>query len=146
MRELTRAEIDDLLGTQTVGRLGLYDDERRRAYVVPVAHIYRDGAIYLHSAPGAKLRLAARQARGICYEVDEVTGESQWKSAVAWGHFDEIRDPDQRRHVLESFGSRLMRGPLRTRQNVGRGGMIGAGETVFRLVLDEVTGRCDGEA
>lgn len=143
MRDLTKTEVENLLGRRQVARLGVYDTEHARVYVVPVSYNYLDGAAYLHSAPGLKLNLIHQHPDSVCLEVDEIADEGEWQSAIGWGKFTEIEDAGERQRVLRSFGDRLLRGPLRDRQHVGRGGSLGAGETVYRIVFDEVTGRAE---
>jgi len=143
MRDLSKTEIEHLLDRRKIGRLGLYDRHHQRVYVVPVSYCYRDGAAYLHSAPGLKLELLHEEPANVCFEVDDIADEGEWQSVIGWGGFEEIGDPEERQRVLRSFGERLLRGPLRDRQRVGRGGMLGAGETVYRVVFDELTGRAD---
>jgi nitroimidazol reductase NimA-like FMN-containing flavoprotein (pyridoxamine 5'-phosphate oxidase superfamily) len=138
---MSPAEVEALLGRQGIARLGLYDAQRQRPYVVPVSYYYQDGAAYLHSAPGLKLDLLHEQPAHVCFEVDEIVDEGEWQSAVGWGRFEEIADPEERVAVLRAFGDRLLRGALREHQLAGRGGMLGAGETVYRLALEESTGR-----
>ena len=143
MRDLSQPEIEALLWHCKVGRIGIYDQHHQRTYVVPVSYQYRDGAAYLHSAPGLKLDLLHEQPAGVCFEVDDIADEGEWRSVIGWGRFEEINDPQERMRVLRLFGDRLLRGPLRERQRVGRGGMLGAGETVYRVVFDEMNGRAD---
>ena len=143
MRDLSGSEIERLLERGRIARIGVYDASRERVYMVPVSYYYREGAAYMHSAPGLKIDLMHEHPGAVCVEVDEIADEGEWLSAVGWGHVEEVADPAERTRVLRGFGERLFRGPLRDRQRVGRGGMLGAGETVYRVVLDEVTGRGD---
>ncbi len=145
MRDLTEAEVRQLLDKQKDGRLGLFDASRQRTYVVPVSFVRRDGYIYLHSAPGLKLDLLREQPGQICFEVDQIADESEWRSVIVWGHFEEVTDPRERQEILRSFGPRLLTGPLRMHQNLGRGGMLGSGEVVWRLPIEEVSGRADSD-
>lgn len=143
MRDLSSAEIRQLLGRRKVGRLGVCDRRRERVYVVPVSYYYEGDAVYLHSAPGLKLKLLHEQPAHVCFQVDEIADEGEWQSVIGWGRFEEIADPAERQRVLQSFGGRLLRGPLRDHQNIGRVGMLGAGETVYRIAFEELTGRAD---
>ncbi len=143
MRELTKPEIEEILRAEDLGRLGLYDAEHDRVYVVPISFVYQDDVLVFHSAPGLKLELLHAHPDGICFQTDQITDIGDWSSVVAWGTFEEISDPQERQAILQSFGDRLFQGPLRDHQNVGRGGMLGAGETVYRISLTEVTGRAD---
>jgi len=82
MRDLSQAEIEALLRHCKVGRIGIYDQHHRRTYVVPVSFQYRDGAAYLHSAPGLKLDLLHEQPAGVCFEVDDIADEGEWRNQV----------------------------------------------------------------
>ena len=143
MRDLSTDELHRLLNRGRIGRLGVCDTARQRAYVLPVSYVYHENSVYLHTAPGLKLDLL-RQRRGqVCFEVDEIADEGEWLSLIAWGSFEEIRDPEARQRVLKDFGGRLDRGPLRDHQNAGRAGQLGAGEIVYRIDIEEMTGRAD---
>ena len=143
MRNLSEDEIVEVLRRGKIGRLGTYDEIKQRVYVVPVSYWYGDGVVYLHSAPGLKLDLLNERPTGVCFQVDEIADEGDWVSVIGWGAFEEITEPADRQRVLRAFGERLLHGPLRERQHLGRGGLLGAGETVYRLVLGERTGRAD---
>jgi nitroimidazol reductase NimA-like FMN-containing flavoprotein (pyridoxamine 5'-phosphate oxidase superfamily) len=143
VRNLSQSESEALLERGKIARLGVYDEQERRVYLVPVSYTFHEGTAYLHSAPGHKLDLLRQQPDGICLEVDEIGDEGEWQSAVGWGRFEEIDDASDRAAALRSFGDRLRRGPLRDRSTAGRAGMLCSGETVYRIVLDEITGRAD---
>ena len=143
MRDLTETEVTQLLDRQFNGRLGLFDSERQRTYVVPVSFVRRGEFIYLHSAPGLKLNLLRKQPGQVCLEVDQIADESEWRSVIIWGHFEEVTDPRERQDALHAFGPRLHTGPMRMHQNVGRGGVLGSGEVVYRLPMEEVSARAD---
>ncbi len=53
--ELTGEEIDGLLRSEAVGRIGCYGFGR--SYVVPVTYAYDGIAVYCHSREGLKLRM-----------------------------------------------------------------------------------------
>ena len=143
MRDLTADETKEVLRAQETGRLGVYDPEHHRVYIVPISYVYSDGVLYFHSAPGVKLELLHAQADSVCFQVDDIADIGDWKSVIAWGHFAEIEDPERRQSILRSFGPRLLRGPMRDHQNVGRGGILGAGESVYRIEIRELSGRAD---
>ncbi|MBV9119445.1 MAG: pyridoxamine 5'-phosphate oxidase family protein [Chloroflexi bacterium] len=143
MRELSMDDIEALISGSKIARLGIYDRHHQRVYIVPVSYYFRDGAAYLHSAPGLKLDLLHEQPRRVCFQVDQISDEGEWQSALGWGNFEQITDPDQRMKVLQGFGDRLQRGPLRERSRFGRAGMVAAGETVYRIVFEQLTGRAD---
>lgn len=85
---LSAPEIDSLLDSETVARLGCHADGQ--TYVVPITYAYDGEAIIGHSAEGRKLQMM-RQNPLVCVEVDHVTDLANWQSVVAWGHFEELQ-------------------------------------------------------
>ena len=85
--ELTGEEIDGLLRSEAVGRIGCYGFGR--PYVVPVTYAYDGIAVYCHSREGLKLRMM-RGHPTVCFEVDRVDGISDWRSVIATGRFSEL--------------------------------------------------------
>src|SRR5579864_8874055 len=85
---LPDSEIERLLSEEFVGRLACSADGR--PYVVPIAYAYHDGYIYSHTTEGLKVRMMRRN-RNVCFEVDRVQDEFNWRSVVAWGTFEELR-------------------------------------------------------
>ena len=86
--ELNRSQIDDILGSQAVGRIGCHAGGR--TYVVPITYVY-DGtsSVYFHSNEGLKIRMM-RANPSICFEVDVVFDLANWQSVIAWGRFEEL--------------------------------------------------------
>ena len=66
---LSSAEIEDLLRTEVVARLGCHAEGR--TYVVPVTYAYDGDALLVQSADGLKVRMM-RQNPLVCVEVDHV--------------------------------------------------------------------------
>ena len=84
---LTDQEIEKLLATHIVGRIGCHHDGV--TYVVPITYAYEDGAVYAHSTEGQKLDMMRANPQ-VCFEVDEVLDLSCWKSVIADGTFEEL--------------------------------------------------------
>ena len=78
-RSLDRAEIDALLARHNVGRIAY--TFRDRVDVEPINYVYHDGWIYLRTGAGSKLTTLARHP-WVAFEVDEVDGAFDWRSAV----------------------------------------------------------------
>lgn len=68
-REITEIkEIEEILQKGQVCHLGLSNDDQ--PYVVPMNYGYRDGYLYLHSAPmGQKVDMAMKNPK-VCFQVD----------------------------------------------------------------------------
>ena len=88
IRALTREEAAELLRAHRVGRLAY--SWRDHVDVVPIAYVYDGGAIYARTSEGAKTR-TLRHSPWVAFEVDEVRGAYDWRSAVAHGTVHVLR-------------------------------------------------------
>lgn len=145
--ELTALEIEDLLRGEVIGRIGCLHEGR--PYVVPVTYAYDGESVICHSAVGWKV-MAMRLDPEVCFEVEHVARLSDWRSVIAWGHYEELHGPD----AMAGMGvlmARMM--PLMAdeanRPTHGMGGMPtdhqadvhGQSAVVFRIRLHTKTGR-----
>jgi nitroimidazol reductase NimA-like FMN-containing flavoprotein (pyridoxamine 5'-phosphate oxidase superfamily) len=89
--ELRKDQIEELLSSQTLGRLGCYAEGR--PYIMLVNYVYDGEAIYARSVEGLKLQLM-RCNPHVCFEVDSVVNYCNWQSAIVWGTFEELRGED----------------------------------------------------
>ena len=89
--ELTDPQIEDLLRTEVIARIGCLSD--RGVYVVPVTYVYDDTYVWGHAMDGTKLA-AMRAHPQVCVEVDHVDDLSNWRSVIAWGMFEECHGAD----------------------------------------------------
>lgn len=106
-REVTDpAELDEILRSATVMRLGLCVDDV--PYVVPLNFGYEPGRIYFHSArEGRKLDMIARNEK-VCFEAeggyDLISADkpcdywTRFRSVIGWGRARIVTDPDERLH------------------------------------------------
>jgi nitroimidazol reductase NimA-like FMN-containing flavoprotein (pyridoxamine 5'-phosphate oxidase superfamily) len=132
--ELTRAEIDELLGKHVVGRIGCHVDGL--TYVVPVIYAYDGECLYVASVEGQKIRMM-RARPEVCFEVDEYAAGS-WRSAIAQGVYEELAGEDADAAIAllaERFGRGGSGSPRR------RHVTDGAKTVCFRIRITEVTGR-----
>ncbi len=133
--ELDRAEIDGLLCTQFVGRIGCHADGL--TYVVPVVYAYDGEGFYAYSLEGRKIRMMRANPR-VCFEVDEYDGRGSWRSAIVQGTYEELEGADAER-ALALLSERFAE---RAAAEEGERRRRGDGPAVaFRIRLDEVTGR-----
>jgi nitroimidazol reductase NimA-like FMN-containing flavoprotein (pyridoxamine 5'-phosphate oxidase superfamily) len=134
IRELSRAEIDDLLREHVVGRIGCHAGEL--TYVVPVIYAYDGESFYVASVEGQKVRMM-RENPEVCFEVDEYEAGS-WRSAIVQGVYEELSGADAERAIAllaERFGRSVTgRTPRRHAQE-------GVATVCFRIRLRDVTGR-----
>jgi nitroimidazol reductase NimA-like FMN-containing flavoprotein (pyridoxamine 5'-phosphate oxidase superfamily) len=121
-----------------LGHLGCHS--KSEIYVVPISYALEDGIIYSHSKIGRKIEMM-RENPQICVQVEEVQNFFEWKSAIAWGRFEELRD-DQATRAMRVLIKKFAEGeagrfsPL----EVDFGAML---ETaiIFRMKIERATGR-----
>ena len=148
--ELTREQIEHLLHSEVVGRIGCHAEDR--TYVVPVNYAYDGEFLYGHAAPGMKLEMM-RTNPDICFQVDRRTGLSDWQSVIAWGTFEELQGQEASR-AMELLLDRLL--PLLTGDSslVARGdarSTLAAGTpaehlVIYRIRVGERSGRFEKSA
>ncbi|MGH9765205.1 MAG: pyridoxamine 5'-phosphate oxidase family protein [Blastocatellia bacterium] len=97
---LSAEETTEILARGRIGRLGCIDD--RGPYVVPVSYIFRGDAIFAHSLNGRKIS-ALRADPRTCMQVDEIKDDFHWRSAIAFGSYEEVKGPDERKSVLDEL-------------------------------------------
>jgi uncharacterized protein len=136
--ELTRDEIEELLRSEAVGRIGCYGFGR--PYVVPVTYAYDGVAVYCHSREGLKLRIM-RSHPTVCFEVDRVDGVSDWRSVIAMGRFSELEamEGELAMQLLQRRVAPLV--PSATSAPDSRIHASGHPWSVCRIVLYERSGR-----
>lgn len=71
-------------------------------YVVPVNYLMKGDSIYIHSVEGTKLE-ALRENPNACVQVERVRNPYNWKSAIAFGTFEEVEDPAIRSAVIDEL-------------------------------------------
>lgn len=103
-RILSNNEAREVIDSGRLGRLGCLD--RGEPYVVPINYIVEGGDIFSHSLPGKKID-AMRAHPRVCMQVDNIWDDFHWRSAVAFGDFEEVADPNKKttilRRLLEHF-------------------------------------------
>lgn len=101
---LSEVEARALLTAGRLGRLGcVYEGG---PYVVPINYVVDGEYIYSHSLPGRKLEALRANPRA-CLQVDEVIHEYLWRSAIAFGTYEEITDPTERDRAVRVLHQRF---------------------------------------
>jgi nitroimidazol reductase NimA-like FMN-containing flavoprotein (pyridoxamine 5'-phosphate oxidase superfamily) len=132
---LDETEARDFITAGKIGRLGCVDNGE--PYVVPVNYVFEEMSIYSHSLPGRKIDALRAHPRA-CLQVDEIRDDFNWRSVIAFGNFEEIRVPTDRRTILRKL---LDRFPLLTPVESTMAQDAGAPDSiVFRIVVDRITG------
>ena len=110
-------------------------------YVVPINCHLEGDCLYSHSLPGLKIS-GLRENPRACVQVDEIESDLHWRSAIAFGTFEEITKPGERMEVLNKL---LRNFPMLTpvESAIAVDGAA-ADVIVFRIRIDRVTGVCEG--
>lgn len=130
---LTQEEALALLIESRVGRLGcIYEGG---PYVVPVNYVFDGADAYIHSLPGRKIEALRANPRA-CLQIDDIAHD-HWRSAIAFGSYEEVTDPAERGRALHLLLARYPH--LTPVESVpvhdGQSSVI-----VFRIRVEEVTG------
>jgi nitroimidazol reductase NimA-like FMN-containing flavoprotein (pyridoxamine 5'-phosphate oxidase superfamily) len=138
-RMLSEVDSRDLIAGCKIGRLGCVANGE--PYVVPINYVFEGGSIYSHSLPGRKIELLRANPRA-CLQVDLIVDDFHWRSAIAYGSFEEIRVPSDRKAILSKL---LARFPLLTPvESVIAKDASAPESVVFRIVVDRITGVEEG--
>jgi hypothetical protein len=97
--ELNETQINNLLSSQVVGRLGC--SRGKQAYIVPVTFAYDGIYIYGQTTEGTKLEILRKNPK-VCFEVDTMTDMKNWQSVMIEGKFEELKskEAEQAREIL----------------------------------------------
>jgi nitroimidazol reductase NimA-like FMN-containing flavoprotein (pyridoxamine 5'-phosphate oxidase superfamily) len=137
--ELRETEVETVLRTQIIGRIGCH--AFGKTYVVPITYAYDGRCVFAHSSDGMKLHMM-RENPHVCFEVDYMDDLANWNSVIAWGTFSELRDPAERANALDLLIDRI--GPHLRETPPGASvhpheGMKDA--ILYRIELETKTGR-----
>lgn len=136
-RELSRAECDEMLARNNVGRVAFSFHDR--VDIEPVNYVYSDGWLHGRTSPGTKLS-TLKHSPWVAFEIDEVKGLLDWQSVVVHGAVY-IPDPEgsPRDRAVYETSLTLLRQLIP--QAMERDDPTPWRDVVVRLHLDEVTGR-----
>jgi uncharacterized protein len=91
--ELDIDEIDSLLRSQVIGRIGCHTDGK--LYIVPMTYVFDGENIIGHTAEGLKTDIM-RKNPNVCFEIDHVVNMVNWQSVITWGTYEELQGNDAR--------------------------------------------------
>ena len=100
LKTLNNDEARNLFRTARVARLGCIVNGE--PYVVPITCLLQNNYLYSHSLNGMKIA-ALRENPRACVQVDEIDSELSWRSAIAFGKYEEVTNPDERAEVLNKL-------------------------------------------
>jgi uncharacterized protein len=138
--EMTREECGAALGRASFGRLGCALENQ--PYIVPLYFVYESEYVYSLSTLGQKIEWM-RENPKVCLQIDEITGPSGWLSVIAYGHYQELVEPQyraERAHARQLLQKRShwWENALAERQLKSANPLIDP--LFFRIHIDEMTG------
>lgn len=136
---LSEAEARTVISVGQTGHFGCI--VQGEPYVVPINYLFEDGSIYSHSLPGQKI-LALRTHPRACLQIEKIQDDFHWRSAIAFGTFEEIDEELERALILRKL---LKRFPLLTPvESTVVKDAAPPDVIVFRIRVDRVTGVAEG--
>ena len=147
---MNEEQIEDVLLTNSLGRIGCHDGER--VYVVPVNYVYNEKYILAHSVQGMKIRIMRKNPK-VCFQVDEVQNFTNWKSVILWGTYQELTDEKERYNAMKIFVERMLKLKISSASpspeaEISRFHPRQAGSVkpvIYRIIIEERTGRYEKE-
>lgn len=100
MRMLSNEEARSLFQVARVARLGCIVNGE--PYVVPINCHLEGDRLYSHSLSGLKIS-GLRENPRACVQVDEIESDLRWRSAIAFGKYEEITKQNERADVLSKL-------------------------------------------
>jgi hypothetical protein len=150
---MIESEINDVLKSAKVGRLGLYDASS--PYVVPVNFAFETGHIYFHSADvGTKIRLMKKNP-SVCFEVDQYIStveasnvcdyDTAYRSVIAFGKARILEDAEEKVKALRLIVTKYARPnearKLETRIVEAHRSSNGSKTVVVDILIQQMTGK-----
>jgi len=96
--DLNEDQARDLIAGKHFAHLGCVLEDGT-PYVLPINYLLKNDSIYIHSLLGTKVKALRRNSRA-CVQVEDIRSPYRWRSAIAYGEFEEIRDKEERAGVI----------------------------------------------
>jgi hypothetical protein len=136
-RELPRAEVEEIIANNNVGRIAFAFHDR--VDIQPVHYVYERGWLYGRTSEGEKIA-TLKHNEWVAFEIDEVKGIFDWRSVVIHGSFWRIhpRGSPRAEELWEKAAelvSRIVPGSLTDEDPVA------FRQILFRIAISDVRGR-----
>jgi uncharacterized protein len=138
IRSLDRAEIDQILARNYVGRLAYA--WKNHVDIEPLHYVYDSGWIYGRTSAGTKLEATGETWAPVAFEVDEVEGIFQWRSVVIHGGFYVLDEAGAEWEQAEwRRGVELLRRLIP--ETLSENDPVAFRTVIFRIAVQEASGR-----
>ena len=139
IKRMSEEEARALLRAGRLARLGCVADGY--PYVVPVNYVFDGESVFSHSLPGLKVD-AMRAFPRVCLQVDELQDQTSWRSAIAFGTFEELTNVGEREHAMSLLLSLFPQlTPVESLVVVDAGAPA---PVVYRVRIERITGIREG--
>jgi len=152
-RAMTDPEIDVMLRTAQVGRLGLCQDDQ--PYVVPLNFAYEDARIYAHCAESGMKIDYLRDNPRVCFEVDEhiktaaaaapCDYETVYRSVIAFGRARILTALEEKtaalKLIVSKYAGREQAGNVTNRMVDNYKSPFGGKTALLEITIDRMTGK-----
>ncbi len=142
LTQLTHTQIERVLAAGHIGRIG-YKNDADEVSITPVNYKYKDGCVQCFSIVGDKINMM-RKHTDVCFEVEDIADNDNWKTVVCHGRYEEITDEQELQLLRPQYTEYL----LRKRATVTDAPPDAAPPTsvFYRIRFSKFTGRADKEA
>lgn len=143
---LTFDQIEETLHGNLLGRLACSDNNT--PYIVPINYVYDGKHIIGHSLAGKKIAIM-RNNPAVCFEVDQVTSFTDWKSVIVSGQYQEIKDEIEQYEAMKLFVNKMLKlkisetaiPPELSAKRVHPRAPGNIRPVIYRIIISEKTGR-----
>jgi uncharacterized protein len=133
INQLGERESKALLRGEWTGRLGCSD--HGKPYIVPVHYLFDNDCVYVQSPPGHKIDVL-RDNPNACLQVDEVKDDDHWRSVLAFGLYEEVKDVKERERVIADMFNHWPH----TKQVESQMKKAPPDSIIFRIRVTDITG------
>ena len=147
--QLNREEIESVLHSQLLGRIGCHADGT--TYIVPISYAYDGEYVYAHTHEGMKIGIMRKNPK-VCFEVENMSNMANWKTVICWGEFEELMDEKERHGALEKLQDRILPAFPSVTTKLSSSWPFHSSDIdniqglVFRIRLTKKTGRFENDA
>jgi len=143
---LTIEESKEILAENIFGHIGCNDGTN--TYVYPTNYVYDGKYVYCHSMPGSKI-MVMRFNKRVCLQVDVLKDDTNWKSVMLMGNYEELDNERERYYAMKRFVDHMLhlkiteRGimPEYTEQRLLHYSTGNFKPVIYRISSDQITGR-----
>jgi len=140
---LDNKEIDDLIRSQMVVRIGCHADGI--TYIIPISYAYEEPYFYCRVTKGQKLDMLRKNPE-VCLQLDDTRNLSNWKSVICWGRFEELKADEDKQKAISLLSTRVL--PILSSETMHlspewpfSGDPQNVPGILFRIKVDKRTGR-----